>query len=80
MNGIDGVLLATGQDTRAVEAAVHAFASKSGQYRPLTEYRIKRCDSDGRYYLHGHITIPLCVGVKGGAIQVGFPILMPLLL
>ena len=42
MNGIDAVLLATGQDWRAVEAACHAFASKSGTYRPLTRYWIKR--------------------------------------
>src|SRR5262249_57358691 len=39
MNGVDAVLLATGQDWRAVEAGAHAYASRSGAYRPLAVWR-----------------------------------------
>ncbi|RKP03120.1 hypothetical protein CXG81DRAFT_9957 [Caulochytrium protostelioides] len=42
MNGVDAVAIATGQDWRAVEAAAHAFAARSGRYRPLTQYWIER--------------------------------------
>ena len=39
MNGVDAVLLATGQDWRAVEAGAHAFAARTGTYRPLATWR-----------------------------------------
>jgi hydroxymethylglutaryl-CoA reductase len=65
MNGIDAVALATGQDTRAIEAAAHAYASKGGQYRSLTKwYRSKEGD------LIGEIEIPLSIGIVGGITSV----------
>ncbi|WNY68865.1 hydroxymethylglutaryl-CoA reductase, degradative [Borreliella lusitaniae] len=60
MNGITGVCLATLNDTRALEASVHRFASKSGKYLPLSKfYTIDNA-------LVGEIEIPLQVGTKGG--------------
>ncbi|MDR2735111.1 MAG: hydroxymethylglutaryl-CoA reductase, degradative [Spirochaetota bacterium] len=53
MNGITALALATGNDTRAVEAAAHAWASRSGRYLPLTRYGLDR----GR--LTGEIILPL---------------------
>lgn len=64
MNGVDAVVLATGNDTRAIEAGVHAFASRSGHYQSLTKWSI---END---HLHGEITLPLPVGTVGGAIKV----------
>lgn len=65
MNGIDGVAMATGQDVRAIEAAVHAYASNDGKYRSLTKwYRSKEGD------LVGEIEIPLAIGIVGGIISV----------
>ncbi|MFN3951736.1 MAG: hydroxymethylglutaryl-CoA reductase, degradative [Thermaurantimonas sp.] len=59
-NGIDAVVIATGNDFRAVEAAGHTYASRSGQYRSLTH-----CDiSDGVFRFW--IEIPLALGVVGG--------------
>jgi hydroxymethylglutaryl-CoA reductase len=65
MNGIIGVALATGQDTRAIEAACHAYASITGRYRPLTQWSM---DQDGN--LVGTIELPLSVGIVGGATRV----------
>ncbi|QUJ67164.1 hydroxymethylglutaryl-CoA reductase, degradative [Photobacterium sp. GJ3] len=62
MNGVSAVVLATGNDTRAVEAGAHAYAARSGQYRSLTQWGI---DGDGN--LTGSIEIPLAVGLIGGA-------------
>ncbi len=64
MNGIDAVLMATGQDYRAVEAGVHAYASRDGRYTALSQWRVKE---DG---LHGEMTIPLAVGTVGGITRV----------
>ncbi len=64
MNGITGVVLATGNDTRAVEAGAHAYATRSGQYQPLTKYWI--VDNQ----LHGEINIPLQIGNVGASIGV----------
>ena len=61
MNGIDAVLIATGNDWRAVEAGAHAFAARSGKYQPLTSWKFE----DGR--LHGSIEVPMSVGTVGGA-------------
>jgi hydroxymethylglutaryl-CoA reductase len=61
MNGIDPVVLATGNDWRAVEAGAHAWAARSGQYRSLTRWTV---ESDG--YLAGHLEIPLALGTVGG--------------
>ncbi len=60
MNGIDAVLIATGNDWRAVEAGMHAHASRSGQYQPFTDWRFK----DGK--LTGLLEAPLAVGTVGG--------------
>ncbi len=60
LNGIDPILIATGNDWRAVEAGVHAFASRSGQYRSITTWRRE----GGR--LVGEITAPIILGVVGG--------------
>lgn len=61
MNGIDAVSIATGQDFRAIEAAAHAYASRSGKYRSLTTFS-KASNGD----LVGRIEIPLSVGIVGG--------------
>lgn len=65
MNGVTAVTLATGNDTRAVEAGAHAYAARSGQYSPLTEWR-KNSEGD----LVGTIEIPTAVGLIGGATAV----------
>lgn len=65
MNGIIAVALATGNDTRALEAGAHSYASISGLYRPLTVWE-KNEDGD----LVGTIEIPLAVGTIGGATKV----------
>ena len=65
MNGIIAVANATGQDSRAIEAAANAYASRTGQYRSLSEWRK---DSDGN--LVGTLEIPLSVGIVGGIINV----------
>ena len=63
MNGIDAVVLATGNDFRAVEAGAHAFAAHGkGGYKPLTKY-YKNKDGD----LVGEIELPMAVGLVGGA-------------
>jgi len=62
MNGIDAVVMATGNDWRAVEAGAHAYASIGGQYRPLTKYY-----KDMKGNLVGEIELPIAVGLVGGA-------------
>ncbi len=62
MNGIDALMLATGNDTRAIEAGAHAYASSSGSYKPLTVFE-KNDDGD----LVGTIELPMAVGLIGGA-------------
>lgn len=63
MNGVDAVMLATGNDYRAVEAACHAYAAKSGQYRSLSSWKL-----EGEKLL-GQVTLPLALGVVGGSIS-----------
>ncbi|MCC6554020.1 MAG: hydroxymethylglutaryl-CoA reductase, degradative [Polyangiaceae bacterium] len=63
MNGVEAVAIATGNDARAIEAAAHAFAARSGAYRPLATWRIE----GGA--LAGAIEIPLALGVVGGALR-----------
>jgi len=62
MNGIDAVIIATGNDARAVEAGAHAYAVQDGQYSSLTSY-----SKDDHGNLVGEIELPLAVGVVGGA-------------
>ncbi len=64
MNGITAVCLALGNDTRAIEAAAHSYASNSGKYGPLTKYR--KITST---ILEGTIELPLSVGTVGGSSQ-----------
>jgi hydroxymethylglutaryl-CoA reductase len=61
MNGIDPVLIATGNDWRAVEAGAHAHAAHSGVYRPMTNW--KRTEGGD---LEGSIELPMAVGTVGG--------------
>jgi len=61
MNGIVALTLATGNDTRAIEAGAHAYASLGGHYKPLTKFDL---DSEGN--LVGEIEIPLAFGIIGG--------------
>ena len=65
MNGIDPVCVATGNDWRAVEAGAHAYAARDGQYRALTDWRV---DDNGDLY--GEMTLPMAVGIVGGATKV----------
>lgn len=65
MNGIDAVVVATGNDWRAIEAGAHAYAARSGSYKPLTTFE-KTPDGD----LVGTIELPMAVGLVGGATKV----------
>ncbi len=62
MNGVSAVVLATGNDTRAVEAGAHAFAARGGSYGSLTRFEVT---ADG--HLSGSIELPMAVGLIGGA-------------
>lgn len=62
MNGISAVVLATGNDTRAVEAGAHAYAARNGHYGSLTHWEV---NADGD--LCGSIEVPMAVGLVGGA-------------
>lgn len=65
MNGITPVVMATGNDTRAIEAGAHAYASLSGSYKSLTTWE-KNKDGD----LTGTIEVPMAVGLVGGATKI----------
>lgn len=60
MNGIDGILIATGNDWRAVEAGVHAYAAHAGKYTSITRWSMQGND------LHGVLEAPILVGIVGG--------------
>lgn len=62
MNGVTAIVLATGNDTRAVEAGAHVYAARTGRYEPLTVWE-KNADGD----LVGTIELPVAVGLVGGA-------------
>jgi hydroxymethylglutaryl-CoA reductase len=64
MNGIDAVVMATGNDWRAAEAGAHAYAARSGQYSPLSVWRR---DGDS---LIGKLELPLALGTTGGTLRV----------
>jgi hydroxymethylglutaryl-CoA reductase len=63
MNGVDGVLMSTGNDSRSVEAGAHAYAARDGQYRPLSTWKMEEGD------LVGELSMPMAVGVVGGAVS-----------
>jgi hydroxymethylglutaryl-CoA reductase len=65
MNGIDAVLIATGNDWRAVEAGAHAYAARDGRYTSLT-----RWEKDDQGNLRGYLEMPMAVGIIGGATRV----------
>ncbi len=65
MNGIDAVVIATGNDWRAIEAGAHAYAARSGRYQSLTDWHV---DENGD--LFGRIVLPMAVGMVGGATKV----------
>lgn len=64
MNGVDAVVLASGNDFRAVEAGAHAYAARSGRYAPLAVWRR---DGDD---LVGDLEMPLALGTVGGTLRV----------
>lgn len=60
MNGMDAVIIATGNDWRAVEAGIHAYAARSGQYTSLTKWYMEG------HHLHGILEAPIAIGIVGG--------------
>ena len=67
LNGIAGAALASGNDTRALEAAAHAWAARSGRYLPLSTWNTEILNT--QTILHGRIEIPLQIGIVGGSIS-----------
>jgi len=65
MNGVDAVVIATGNDWRAIEAGAHAYAARVGRYTSLSTWGR---DADGN--LTGELEMPMAVGIIGGATQV----------
>ena len=65
MNGVDAVVIAAGNDWRAIEAGAHAYAARSGRYTSLTHWGR---DADGN--LVGTLEMPMAVGIVGGATKV----------
>jgi hydroxymethylglutaryl-CoA reductase len=65
MNGIDAVVIATGNDWRAIEAGAHAFAAREGHYTSLSTWQ-----RDGEGNLVGTCELPLAMGIVGGATRV----------
>jgi len=65
MNGIDAVVIASGNDWRAIEAGAHAYAARSGRYTALSTWQL---DADGD--LVGTLELPMAVGIVGGATRV----------
>jgi hydroxymethylglutaryl-CoA reductase len=63
MNGVDAVVMATGNDWRGVEAGAHAFAAQSGRYRPLATWRAEAGD------LVGRLEMPMALGTVGGTLH-----------
>jgi len=65
MNGVDAVVIATGNDWRAVEAGAHAYAARSGRYTSLSTW-----SKDSAGNLVGELELPMAVGIIGGATKV----------
>ena len=63
MNGVDPVVIATGNDWRSVEAGAHAYAARTGQYRSLTDWSVDETSGD----LLGSLELPLALGTVGGS-------------
>ncbi|MCB9960483.1 MAG: hydroxymethylglutaryl-CoA reductase, degradative [Rhodospirillaceae bacterium] len=65
MNGITAAVLATGNDTRAIESGAHAYAARTGRYRSMSKWE---ADADGN--LVGVLELPMAVGLIGGATKI----------
>jgi hydroxymethylglutaryl-CoA reductase len=65
MNGVDAVVIATGNDWRAIEAGAHAYAARDGRYTSLSTW-----SKDAQGDLIGELEMPMAVGIIGGATQV----------
>jgi len=65
MNGVDAVVIATGNDWRAIEAGAHAYAARTGRYTSLSHW-----GQDGKGNLVGTLEMPMAVGIVGGATRV----------
>ena len=65
MNGVDAVVVASGNDWRAIEAGIHAYAARSGQYRALSKWH-----TNEKGDLVGTLTLPLPIGTVGGSISI----------
>ncbi len=65
MNGVDAVVIATGNDWRAIEAGAHAYAARSGRYTSLSTW-----GKDAQGNLVGALEMPMAVGIVGGATRV----------
>ena len=65
MNGVDAVVIATGNDWRAIEAGAHSYAARSGRYTALSTWQL-----DGQGNLVGTLEMPIAVGMVGGATRV----------
>ncbi len=72
MNGVDAVVLATGNDWRAIEAGAHAYAARAGSYRSLSTWSFSPGDpgTGAGPALIGSVELPLAVGIVGGATRV----------
>jgi len=72
MNGVDAVVMATGNDWRAIEAGAHAYASRSGTYTSLSTWSYTEGDPDlgAGPALVGSLELPMAVGIVGGATRV----------
>jgi hydroxymethylglutaryl-CoA reductase len=64
MNGVDPVVIATGNDWRGIEAGAHAYAARDGRYRPLATWRV---EGDA---LAGRLAMPMALGTVGGTLTV----------
>lgn len=65
MNGVDAVLIALGQDWRAVEAGAHAWACRKGVYGPICVWELDKSET----HLEGELEMPMAVGIVGGAVK-----------
>jgi hydroxymethylglutaryl-CoA reductase len=65
MNAVDSVIIATGNDWRAIESGAHAYAAMNGHYGPLTRY-----EKNKKGDLVGYIELPMAVGIVGGATKI----------
>lgn len=63
-NGIDALVMATGNDWRAIEAGAHTYASRNGQYRGLSQWSYDEATAT----VHGQMTLPMPIATRGGSI------------